>query len=133
MEIWARVAFCGLLSVAQILASAHGALVSHRTCPEHGEAIHASSRPTAPPMVRPIVAQATPAFAVDARSLGVEGHEHEHCGSMAHGRAKPAMPLPTWGGLLAQPVVTTWADSAPSLSPGVALFALAPKGSPPVA
>jgi hypothetical protein len=125
-----RAGFCGLLAVAQILSSAHGALVSHRTCPEHGEAIHPG--PTGRPTASPGLAKPAPVFAVYAEPAGVEGHQHEHCVSMAHARAKPEMPLLTWGGLLDLPAVTAWVDTTPSLSPGVALLALAPKGSPPV-
>lgn len=129
MKLWARVAFCCLLVAAQLLTFAHGALVTHRICQEHGEAVH-----TAVHGVEPSVsAKSAPGLALEAQPIDAAGHDHEHCLAMAHGRAKPVMPLPAWGGLIDQPAITEWSDPAPSLFPGVALLSLAPKGSPPVA
>jgi len=121
---------CALLVLAQILAFAHGALASHQTCLEHGEAIHAGSHPSS------TTSSTKPAsgLALAAPSLEAEGHGHEHCGAMAHRRAKLALPLPALGGVLdLQRVVNPWVETTQSLIAGPALLFLAPKGSPPVA
>jgi hypothetical protein len=129
MKLWARVAFCCVLAVAQLLTFAHGAMVTHRICPEHGEAVHTAVRG----VESPVSAKTTPGLALQAQPIDADGHDHEHCLSMAHGRTKLVMPLPAWGGLIDEPAIAEWSDPAPSLFPGVALLSLAPKGSPPVA
>ncbi len=122
-----RAASCGLLALAQILAFAHLATVGHQTCLEHGEAIHAGTRLSIP------AEQRTPVLAARSASSDSEGHEHEHCLSAAHGRAKLVLPPPAAMGVLVLCLASsTWADTARSFLADVDLLALAPKGSPPV-
>jgi hypothetical protein len=121
--------FCGVLALAQILAFAHLATVGHQTCLEHGEAIHTGIRTasTAAP------AQSAGRIAFESQASDSEGHEHEHCLSAAHGRAKLVLPVPVASGVLVLcPVGATSADSTRLLFAGVDLLALAPKGSPPI-
>ena len=125
---WGRTAICGLLVFAQALAFSHVALVAHRICAEHGEAIHASrsdeaSTPSAP--------DSSLASVLPARGA-VVGHDHEHCLCMAHGRERFVFPPRTSAGLVVISLDHLWQGSPRSMPAlPVALFLLAPKGSPP--
>lgn len=116
--------------MAQIMAFAHVALVHHRTCLEHGEPIHAGADPTAATAMTRTVAP--DAALVAAPPSDDEGHAHEHCLSMAHGRASLVLSPPTASALLEPRAATAswaqWGDQAPV---SLDLLALAPKGSPP--
>jgi hypothetical protein len=123
-----RSALCGLLAVAQVVAFAHVALVAHRICAEHGESIHAS------PAVESLAsADLDEALASVSPSRGAAvGHDHEHCLCMAHSRERFVVPPRTSAELVRVEIAHSWQGSprlAPALS--VALFLLAPKGSPP--
>jgi len=125
---WANSAVCGLLALTQVIAFSHVALVAHRICAEHGEAIHASL---------PVELVAAPdrdnalASILPARGAML-GHEHEHCLCMAHSRERFVVPPRTSDGLAPFAIVQPWLvlpQSSPALP--LALFLLAPKGSPP--
>jgi len=113
---------------AQALAFSHVALVAHRICAEHGEAIHASQPDAA---ATPAAPDSSLASALGARGTAV-GHDHEHCLCMAHSRERFVFPPRASAGLVAIWIDQLWQGSprsVPALS--VALFLLAPKGSPP--
>jgi hypothetical protein len=117
-----------LLVFAQAMALSHVALVAHRICAEHGEAIHASQSDEA---IRPPAPDSSLSSVLPARGA-VVGHDHEHCLCMAHGRERFVVPPRTSAGLLAIGIDQLWQGSprsAPAIP--VALFLLAPKGSPP--
>jgi hypothetical protein len=125
----ARAAICGLLALAQVLAFAHGATVAHRLCAEHGEAIDVG-----------LPDEANASSALDSALASVLpspgaaiGHVHEHCLCMAYGRERFLVPQHAGAGVPWRTTAHRWLISprpTPSLS--VALFLLAPKGSPPV-
>jgi hypothetical protein len=71
--------------------------------------------------------------AANSAASDLEGHQHEHCLSAAHGRTKLVLPLPAAMGLMVLgPVVAKAADTTPRFFSGVDVLALAPKGSPPI-
>jgi hypothetical protein len=126
MQTWVRAAFCAVLAFAQILAFAHGASVGHRTCLEHGEPIHAGAHSPAP-----ISSPPTESMATLSPTSGAETHAHEHCLSVAFGRAKLIFSSPEAELVERHPALAAWAEHLDAASPGVDLLALAPKGSPP--
>lgn len=117
-----------MLAFAQVLAFSHVALVAHRICAEHGEAIHASQPDTT----------AAPSVADSSRSSVLlspdttAGHDHEHCLCMAHGRERFVVP-PRISDGQARVGIAHLRQGLPRPSPAdsAALFLLAPKGSPP--
>jgi hypothetical protein len=124
-ERWPRSVICGLLALAQLLAFAHIAVVGHRLCAEHGEAIHAGSRGGAEPVRTLDVALAAPIASL--------GHEHEHCLCMVHGRERFLLPAPAGNRSSSLAVIRLRRVTPPFAAASViALLSLAPKGSPPV-
>jgi hypothetical protein len=124
---WGRAAVCGVLVLAQMLAFSHVARVAHRICAEHGEAIHTSQ----PAAAATLLAQDTRVSVVPAGETAV-GHDHEHCLCMAHGRERFVVPPRTSDGPVRMGIAQLWQGSLLStLALPVALFLLAPKGSPP--
>ena len=122
-----RAAVCGLLAFAQVLAFSHVAFVAHRICAEHGEAIHASQ----PAVAATPATQDTPASVVPADGTSV-GHDHEHCLCLAHGRERFVVLPRASVGSARVGITQLWQGSPRStLALPVALFLLAPKGSPP--
>ena len=122
-----RAAVCGLLVFAQMLAFSHVALVAHRICAEHGEAIHTSQ----PAAAATFLAQDTRTSVVPAGETAA-GHDHEHCLCMAHGRERFVFPPRTSVGAARVGIAQLWRGSPRvALALPVALFLLAPKGSPP--
>ena len=123
-----RAAVCGLLVFAQVIAFSHVALVAHRICAEHGEAIHASQQAEAS---TPLAPDGSLASVLPVRGA-VLGHDHEHCLCMAHGRERCVVPPRTRVGPVAIWIDQRWQGSPRSVSAlPVELFLLAPKGSPP--
>jgi hypothetical protein len=117
-----------LLVFAQVIAFSHVALVAHRICVEHGEAIHAG-QPVE--VAKDPVQDYAPASVLAARGAAM-GHDHEHCLCLAHGRERFVVLPRTSDGLARVAMAGSWQGS-PRLGPAlpVALFLLAPKGSPP--
>jgi hypothetical protein len=117
-----------LLVFAQVIAFSHVALVAHRICAEHGEAIHAGQSVEA---AKDQVQDNAPASVLAARGTAM-GHDHEHCLCLAHGRERFVVLPRTSDGLARVAMAGSWQGS-PRLQPAlpVALFLLAPKGSPP--
>jgi hypothetical protein len=125
----------GLLLAAVLIASQaaawlHAAAVTHVTCAEHGEALHAAT-PSAAPDDRP----AAPDTVVATVATGDQGdtlEAHDHCASGA---------LLRWRALTVAPpavtvVVPRFAGAAPFQTGPPALglravYRLAPKTSPP--
>ena len=119
-----------LLVASQACAWLHAAVVSHITCLEHGESIHARALVSldARPPARAPAAAASPVLRADASVR--EGHEH--CGSDA---------LLRWRGVaLAAPVTIAQLpavapsrpfDSSRGRMAGAAVYLVAPKTSPP--
>jgi hypothetical protein len=122
-----RAAVCGLLVFAQVLAFSHVALVAHRICADHGEAIHVSHPAAAATSPAPgTLAGVAPAGGTAA------GHEHEHCLCLAHGRERFVVSPRTSDALAPTCIAQLWQGSPRSiLARPSALFLLAPKGSPP--
>jgi hypothetical protein len=122
-----RTALCAVLVSAHVFTFAHLALVSHRTCVEHGEAIHAEAlSPT-------LQAGAKAESAVEGQAPDVAGHEHEHCICLAFGRSKLVLSAPAMGRLPEAPtVVEALCDAPDCLVGGAEILAFAPKASPPV-
>jgi len=116
-----------LLVLAQIFAFAHIAMVGHRICAEHGEAIHASNVGS-----REALGEAPGRTGVALAVPASLGHEHEHCLCMAHGRERflAGPPVDNRSPLL---VLVRARSAPPTSAPAstIALLALAPKGSPP--
>jgi hypothetical protein len=118
-----------LLAFAQVLAFAHVALVAHRICAEHGEAIHASQPGQAN---APAGFDSSLASVVPSRGAAV-GHAHEHCLCMAYGRDRFLVPQAASDGLswfAAAHRCLISSRTSPALS--ITLLLIAPKGSPPV-
>jgi hypothetical protein len=117
-----------LLALAQVLAFAHVALVAHRICPEHGEALHAShpGETVAYPATNGVFASILPSPGAAV------GHDHEHCLCIAQGRERFVVQARAGDGGERLAVAHPWQVSPrPSLAPTLTLFLLAPKGSPP--
>ena len=126
---WARWAICGLLALAQVVAFSHVALVAHRICAEHGEAIHAIA-----PVESLAVSDCDSSLrsVMPAQGAGV-GHDHEHCLCMAHSRERFVVPPRTSDGRPRGAVFQSWkASKQVSPAASLSLFLLAPKGSPPI-
>jgi hypothetical protein len=108
----------------------HFLSVAHGLCPEHGEVVHSQHQP-APPPLSPAAPQRVHRALSAAAALPTE-HEHEHCllFSQRQGQAVPHLqpralpPAP----VLAAPHPLLDEQRA---SPGIALWHLAPKHSPP--
>ena len=116
---------CALLAFAQVMAFTHVALVAHRTCALHGEAIHAGEL-SASFDVAGGLASLSPS------NVAIAGHEHEHCLCMAPGRERFLVSSRLHDGSPA-PVLLTGVV-LPTLvrvpSP-IGQLLLAPKNSPP--
>ena len=118
-----RVAICGLLALAQLSLLSHAALVTHRTCALHGEAIHTSGVTVSPRL------DFTPDAAAPAAA---DPADHDHCLSLAVARERFLPESPAHDGA---PALALAPDHAiPAIArptPGIALLSLAPKSSPP--
>ena len=126
-----------VLVASQVGAWVHEAVVAHVTCLEHGEPLHASSRPARDALAA--AASQTAAPVTDSARLGRQpaaaGEGHEHCAGGAFLRARgAALPGPVANGRLSLPSVTPLArDGArPAIVAG-RLYLQAPKTSPPSA
>jgi hypothetical protein len=113
----------GLLLAGQLAALAHVVLVTHVTCPEHGDLVH--------PRQGQAATRAS-AAAWYPTSLGA-GEEHaDHCATALHqGDRLTATPVPevrTSASVRALPCPRDTTGETPLL----ALFRLAPKTSPPL-
>ena len=122
-----------LLAVAQGSAWLHAAVVSHITCLEHGEAIHAAPARAADGYAGQAIATDLEQPVIDRVSRGEAAlAAHEHCGAGA---------LLSWRGAAlfapsaAYAPLVSPADNLPVVVPrcGTAnvLYLLAPKTSPP--
>ena len=119
---------CLLLQASGV---AHGLLVRHSFCLEHGELIHVpeAGKGSAPPAFT----SRGKAFAVQATG-SAEADEHEHCAVFAHRRDSLAT-SPQAHAVAASPhAERAEATHAGGLlrAPACALLLLAPKTSPPV-
>ena len=124
-----RSAVCGLLALAQLIAFSHVALVAHRICSEHGEAIHGN------PLDDTAVFSGRDDESASFLPAGgdVAGHDHEHCLCMAHSRERLVFPSPTSAGpAYFATVQLRQVLDPPAHAVPVPLLFLAPKGSPPV-
>jgi hypothetical protein len=125
MRWGARAWMGGLLALAQVVAFAHIALVEHRTCVLHGEAMHGGH-------VAPTAHVEVPTFptAQPADDAAFDGHDH--CVCMAPGRERFVLsPLGSDGSssiASVEPAISHSVDQ-PALS--IAVISLAPKNSPP--
>jgi hypothetical protein len=111
-----------------MFAFAHIALVGHGICAEHGESIHAANVGLAE-----LTGEAARTLGVVLRAPAASvGHEHEHCLCMAHGRERFLVTFSS-GDRLSPPVLVCSrpAPATSTLASAIALWALAPKGSPP--
>jgi hypothetical protein len=115
----------GLLALAQILAFAHMALVEHRTCALHGEALHGGHGAPTPSIETYSFPTAQPTG--DAASDG-----HDHCVSVAPGRERFVMG-PRGGDDASSQVSVQPRGSRDLERPAhpIAVISLAPKNSPP--
>jgi hypothetical protein len=105
----------------QIGAAAHNLLVSHVTCPEHGEVIHSAgaARPEAPQPSETVGRQ------------GNRGHDHDVCLVALHRHESVG---PTVGAMFgaAAPILSVALPPANAPLHSAAVYRLAPKTSPPV-
>jgi hypothetical protein len=120
-----------VLGVSQATAWLHAAVISHGTCLEHGEAIHAGVE-TAAPDAGPVAA----AEASDADRAAAEvtlAAAHDHCASSALLRWRDiALAAPAVTAAL-PPVVRHGVPAVPShrAAARAAVYLVAPKTSPP--
>jgi hypothetical protein len=115
---------------AQLSSFAHLLLVRHALCPEHGELIHASERPTL--HTRSEQGLATAAL---ARESGAQSAlDHQHCPLALQSRERVALLAHAASVFLplASPQLALRSQLLPDASMRE-LFRLAPKGSPPAA
>lgn len=115
-----------LLCASQAGAWLHEAVVSHITCLEHGESVHAVV-----PAALPARAPAQGLDLLAGQKAG--GDEHEHCGSSALLRwGDVALVAPAAIGQLPRPPSSLPADAGSrSAIPGGGVYLVAPKTSPP--
>jgi hypothetical protein len=125
------VRFQGVILAALLLASQtsawlHAAAVSHATCAEHGEMIHAGS--IAPESAHAAAEPSDAALRGDDSTVS----RHEHCGSSALLRFRDAA--------LPAPIAVAFSPTVPSsrlrdgvvpLPRGADVYVVAPKTSPP--
>lgn len=115
-----------LCAIGQLAAASHLVLVRHAACPEHGDLLHGGA---VHGQRHSGADQGSPAFRAGAVGDGDE--EHDHC-SLACDRRKLAIAAMTGCVLAAQ---LSGAQACPVRfargKPGVPLFRLAPKQSPP--
>jgi hypothetical protein len=120
-----RLALCGLLAAAQLLAFSHVALVAHRICAMHGEVVHAGA--VAAPARHHAAHSATTSAQTDPSE-----HQHDHCLVMAGARERYVTPLASGAD---SPALAHTLPHTPSFCAGPvlrrALWPLAPKNSPP--
>jgi hypothetical protein len=109
----------------QLLGAAHGALVEHVRCAEHGELVHADG----------VESHAAPRVGSESAGEQVSGagesHPHEHCSFFAEQR-RPALVGPASTLVAAEALhATRLPVVAPANPGGKAVYELAPKTSPP--
>ena len=118
-------AICGLAALAQALLLSHAALVAHRTCALHGESVHTVA-PRSPAGPLPSHSSVRPTATDD------DGHEHEHCLCIGQGRERSLpSPLARDGSLVPTLSAPRAMASVGDPAAAIALWALAPKHSPP--
>lgn len=128
---WPSAAIAALCLVGQLSVSAHLALVRHATCPEHGEAIH-SGKTLAPVAAGESGAGPSDYPSVGALTGGASRHDHEHCVIATLRRERAVFQRQQLGVLGAAPSESQGSHHLPDAPPSpVALFLIAPKGSPP--
>jgi hypothetical protein len=109
-------------------------LVQHATCAEHGESIHVSDAARHENAAGVIEIGAAAQAVVLGSDAGepAEGHGHEHCLAVAHGRGHVGLRTvagPVTADPPAQPFLS---KETASFRPAVcAVYRLAPKNSPP--
>jgi hypothetical protein len=118
-----------ILVASQTAAWLHASAVTHVTCAEHGEALHAAT-PAAIPEDAPAPATvvATVATGDQADTLAA----HEHCASGALLRWRALTVTPPAHAVFVPPVVTALPfQTGPPAVVTAAVYRLAPKTSPP--
>ncbi len=126
MRRFRAVILAALLLASQTSAWLHAAAVSHATCAEHGEMIHAGA--VAPESDRAEAEPSSPALRGDVS--GVSGHEH--CGSSALLRFRDAaLPAPIAVAFALTPPSSRLRDGVVALPRGADVYVVAPKTSPP--
>jgi hypothetical protein len=118
-----------LLCASQAGAWLHEAVVSHVTCLEHGESIHAGATP--PRAAMPVAER----LARLSSQPAAQAATHAHCGAGALLRGRDVVvPAPVATGDLTLPALAPPArERAPRATAGRCLYLVAPKTSPPSA
>jgi hypothetical protein len=121
----------GLLLAAVLVASQtaawlHAAAVAHVTCAEHGEAVHAVSRPAAARATAAVTATVVAADPLATLSA------HEHCASEALLRWRALSIAPPAASVVLPPVgLAPRLPVGPPAASASAVYRTAPKTSPP--
>ena len=118
-----------VLVASQAAAWLHAAAVTHVTCAEHGEALHAATPAAVPDEVEaPATVVATVATSDQVDTLAA----HEHCASGALLRWRALTVTPPAVTVVVPPVVAAlpFPTGPPATATG-AVYRLAPKNSPP--
>lgn len=119
--------FCLL---GQFSSLAHNLLVQHATCAEHGEIVHTGA--TSAPEGAATEVAADPTVGDSGASEPAEGHGHDHCLAVAHGRGHVGLQTVDAAVALDQPAKRVVAVTTGTARPvSYALYRLAPKNSPP--
>ena len=125
--------FAGLFALSYVGAAHHHAFVEHEPCEEHGELVHAHHGGDAP--ARPDArshGDEPRAFSADP-SAGGEHGEHHHCHIHPTSRAAAAAGCERTVADTSPPQSEIAPSTERVIGPSRALFALAPKTSPPAA
>lgn len=119
--------FCLL---GQLSTLAHNILVRHATCAEHGELVHQSTAPGATKAIS--AARRDVAVRASAADDQAEGHGHEHCLVLAHGRGHVGLDGASAPATVEPPEYQAVAPvAAPARAASHTVYRLAPKTSPP--
>ena len=119
-----------LLLAAQVLSLGRFLLVSHATCPEHGDVMH-SGQPHEALVARPIANECLRPM-VGAVPQAEDGHDHCRICTITHERFALLPPARAGAKSIELPVGRV-ARSVASPLPPVAVIAFSPKTSPPSA
>jgi hypothetical protein len=117
----------------QVSSLAHTLLVQHATCAEHGESIHVSDAARLDQTAAGAgIGFADPVVAGSDAGAPAEGHGHDHCLAVAHGRGHVGLRTLTAPVTANPPVlVVVTAETANSRPASCPVYRLAPKNSPP--